>query len=300
MVSVVIPCYNCESFVSRAIESVLRQNYKDWELILVNNNSKDNTQKVLDDYQKKYPDKIRTFLEMKKGGGAARNKGLAEAKGEWIEFLDADDELLPDKLERQLELLKQNNAHIVSSSFFLVKNIKGKEQKTVINPFSSNIWKGLISSKLGITSANLWSKEKLQIVNGWDENLSSSQEYDLLFRLLKADSKICFDTTPSAFIYSMDDSVSKSTDLARVERILTNLVNLRLSIKDYLVQKGIYDEELSQFLDVFLYNHLITRKILAPEYVSEKIKSLHLNAPWKLRLKQNIKYIIKKQMMNFS
>ena len=91
MVSVVIPCYNCESFVSRAIESVLHQKYTDWELILVNNNSKDNTQKVLDDYQKKYPDKIRTFVEMKKGGGAARNKGLSEAKGEWIEFLDADD-----------------------------------------------------------------------------------------------------------------------------------------------------------------------------------------------------------------
>ncbi|WP_221391332.1 glycosyltransferase family 2 protein [Dyadobacter sp. NIV53] len=119
MVSIVIPCYNCESFVSRAIESVLNQHYTDWELILVNNNSKDKTQKVLDDYQKKYADKIRTYMELKKGGGAARNKGLSEAKGEWIEFLDADDELLPDKLERQLELLKEHNAHLVSSSFFL-------------------------------------------------------------------------------------------------------------------------------------------------------------------------------------
>ncbi|WP_221391331.1 hypothetical protein [Dyadobacter sp. NIV53] len=189
--------------------------------------------------------------------------------------------------------------HIWSVQVFSCKKYKGAGTKKVVNPNNNSVWKGLISSKLGITSANLWNKEKLNLVGGWDESLSSSQEYDLLFRLIQAESKICFDMTPSALIHSLDDSVSKSNDQARVEKILNNLVNLRMRIKEYLLEKGIYDDELSQFLDVFLYNHLITRKILAPKFVSEKIKSLHLRAPWKLRLKQNIKYIIKKQLMNF-
>src|SRR5436190_23584848 len=103
MVSVIIPCYNCEKYITRAIESVLLQTHVNYEIIVVNNNSTDNTVNILNTYVSRHPHLIRLFHEYKKGAPAARNKGLYEANGEWIQYLDADDELMPDKLERQLK-----------------------------------------------------------------------------------------------------------------------------------------------------------------------------------------------------
>ena len=92
MISVIIPCFNSEEYITRAIESILKQSYTNYEIILVNNNSTDNTYNILQEYAKKKAGLVNVFNEYKKGAPAARNKGLSEAKGEWIQFLDADDE----------------------------------------------------------------------------------------------------------------------------------------------------------------------------------------------------------------
>jgi glycosyltransferase involved in cell wall biosynthesis len=263
----------------------------DWELILVNNNSEDNTQAVLDEYAAKFPEKILILSEIKKGGCAARNKGLSRATGEWIQFLDADDEIIPEKFERQLSLISNSNCEIVSGSFVLEKNNAGTISKSEIFPESTNVWKGLISSRLGITSSNLWKKDKVDLVMGWDEELTSSQEYDLLFRMLKNSARVCFDEVPSAIIHSSaESSVSKSREKNRLEKILENLVGLRLKIKDYLESQGLFDEELSSYYNQFLYNHLMNRKQLAPEYVDRRIQELDLRVPFLFWLKLNIKY----------
>jgi glycosyltransferase involved in cell wall biosynthesis len=291
MISVIIPCYNCEKFVSRAIDSVFAQSFTNWELILVNNNSEDNTQAVLDKYAAQFPDKIRVFTELKKGGCAARNKGLSEAKGEWIQFLDADDEILPEKLTRQLSLISDSDCDIVSGSFILEKNNGGTISKSEIFPESKNVWKGLISSRLGITSSNLWKRDKVNSVSGWDEELTSSQEYDLLFRLLKNAGKVCFDKIPSAIIHSSAaSSVSKSREKDRLEKILENLVTLRLKIRAHLENQGLFDPALSSYYNEFLYNHLMNRKQLAPEYVDRRIQELGLRVPFLFWIKLNIKY----------
>src|SRR3954469_11137836 len=99
MISIVIPCFNCEPFIQRAFNSVINQTFQNWELLLVNNNSTDNTQEVLLALQKQFPEKIKVLFEERRGAPCARNKGLREANGDWIQFLDADDEIKPDKLE---------------------------------------------------------------------------------------------------------------------------------------------------------------------------------------------------------
>lgn len=104
MVSVVIPAYNAGGFIRRTIDSVLSQTYTDRELIVVDDGSTDNTSEVV----KSYGAKVRYIHQDNAGDGPARNTGIRAAKGDWIAFLDHDDEWLPRKLELQMDLLKRN------------------------------------------------------------------------------------------------------------------------------------------------------------------------------------------------
>ncbi|MHC4843460.1 MAG: glycosyltransferase family 2 protein [Planctomycetota bacterium] len=103
-ISVVIPAYNCEECVGRAIESVLVQTYKNFEIIVVDDGSSDKTAEVI----KSYGDRVHYIYQENTGVSVARNSGIASANGDWIAFLDADDEFLPNKLELQAELIKRN------------------------------------------------------------------------------------------------------------------------------------------------------------------------------------------------
>ena len=192
MISVIIPCFNSEKFIARALQSVLKQTYSNYEIIVVDNNSSDNTVSIIYDYVQRYPERIKVLHEYKKGAPAARNKGLYEAKGEWIQFLDSDDELLPDKLKNQIEVAESSETDVVIGSSYIYKVINNKPEKSIRDVQSDNVWKGLLTSKLGITSANLWRRKAVLAVEGWDENRSSSQEYDLLFRMLKSNIAIGF------------------------------------------------------------------------------------------------------------
>ncbi|HUW20441.1 MAG TPA: glycosyltransferase [Sedimentisphaerales bacterium] len=101
MISVVIPSFNAGGFIKRTIDSVLEQIYCDYELIVVDDGSTDNTAEVV----KSYGAKVRYIYQQNAGDGPARNAGIKAAKGEWIAFLDHDDEWLPEKLQLQMELL---------------------------------------------------------------------------------------------------------------------------------------------------------------------------------------------------
>jgi glycosyltransferase involved in cell wall biosynthesis len=104
LVSVIIPTYNSASFVRQSVESVLRQTYDNFEVIVVDDGSTDNTEAVLLSYK----DAIRYIKKNNGGPSGARNLGINEAKGEFIAFQDADDIWLPEKLQLQIEHFKQN------------------------------------------------------------------------------------------------------------------------------------------------------------------------------------------------
>jgi glycosyltransferase involved in cell wall biosynthesis len=288
MVSVIIPCYNCEAFIEKAVNSVLNQTFIDWELILVNNNSTDQTLPELNRLQALYPDKIRVLMEYRKGGSAARNKGLNNAGGNWIQFLDADDELLPGKMEHQLKLILENSADVVIGNSYIRAIWDGVLVES-IRPLASDVWTGLIMSNLGITSANLWRKETLLAVGGWDEELTSSQEYDLLFRLLKAGAEICIDRELFTIIHQMSDSVSKSKSKEKLKSILTNRINLRNQIREFLYTNHKLTSELDRVIDTYIYIELLNFKEDLPEFVSETFAASTFNLSPSFRLKQKWK-----------
>jgi len=273
MVSVIIPCFNCESFIERAVNSVISQSFKVAEIILVDNNSTDNTFPALIAQQCRFPNLITVFKEPKRGAPAARNCGLQNATGEWIQFLDADDELLPEKIQNQLKIAEQTNADVIAGECLLFYN---GGQTRVKRHTDSNIWRGLITSNLGITSSNLWRRSSLLKVKGWDENLSSSQEYDLLFRLLKNKCLISVDKSLNTIIHFSSNSVSKTTDKEKLKQIINNRIQLRLRIKNELRYRGLFTPALYTAIDNYIYTEIINNYTSFPEYANSLLQQYNL------------------------
>lgn len=110
LVSIITPVYACETYLPMTIDSVLAQTYPNWELLLADDCSPDNSARIIGEYQKK-DSRIR-YIKLPENGGAAvaRNAALAQAQGRYIAYLDADDLWLPEKLERQLNFLQESGA----------------------------------------------------------------------------------------------------------------------------------------------------------------------------------------------
>lgn len=109
LVSIVMPSYNACHFIRESIESVLNQTYQDWELLITDDCSKDNSIEIVQSYVKK-DSRIKLFvLDKNRGAAEARNNSIKEAKGKYIAFLDSDDIWQPSKLEQQISFMENNN-----------------------------------------------------------------------------------------------------------------------------------------------------------------------------------------------
>ncbi len=118
LVSIIMPTYNSASFIGETIRSVLHQTYSHWELLVVDDASSDDTIQVINSYS---DERIKVFSLRENGGAAiARNKGITEAAGDYIAFLDADDLWEPHKLTTQLAVMKAKNALVCFSSYELM------------------------------------------------------------------------------------------------------------------------------------------------------------------------------------
>ena len=183
-VSVIIPVYNCELYIAQAIESVLNQTYTDYEIIVINDGSTDNTHQVLQPYMKK----IRYFYQENKGLSATRNQGIKMAKGELIALLDADDLFLCYKLQEQVAIFDaQPNIGLVQSGWRVV-NEKGEKIED-IEPWYKSPKLDLVSWlkwKATNPSAMMFRKEWLEKVNGFNENLRRLEDFDIVIRLALA------------------------------------------------------------------------------------------------------------------
>ena len=127
-ISIVVPVYNAEKYIEETMDSVLAQTYREWELLLVLNGCEDATEEVVNRYKEAHSDRnIRMILENENRGAAqARNRGVKEATGRYIAYLDADDIWRPKKLEHLLAFMKKKDAAFVCSGYeFADENAKG-------------------------------------------------------------------------------------------------------------------------------------------------------------------------------
>jgi glycosyltransferase involved in cell wall biosynthesis len=180
LISIVIPTYNRPKYLKQAIETILKQTYTNFEIIIVDDASTTDSKKVVESFNDK---RIQYFKnESRKGAPFSRNRGIDQAKGELIAFLDDDDEWEPSKLDEQRKLFDDEKLGLVVC-YSLDKRF-GSER--ISKPPSSITYKDLLKSfNLSSTSSYLVRKKALDKVGYFDLNLPSGQEYDIALRISK-------------------------------------------------------------------------------------------------------------------
>lgn len=115
LVSIIMPCYNGEKFIKETIESVLAQTYTSWELLIIDDGSKDSSVDIIKSYQQ--DQRIKLIQQANAGSAAARNNGIRQSKGQYMALLDSDDLWLPEFLEKQVNFMKEKKAVCVCCSY---------------------------------------------------------------------------------------------------------------------------------------------------------------------------------------
>ncbi len=225
-VSVIIPTYNRANLVGRAIKSVLNQTYRDFELIIVDDCSTDNTDEVIKEFQKIDNRIIYLKHDKNKGGSAARNTGIKVAKGEYVAFLDSDDEWLPEKLEKQIIHLNENHfGALISYTGYIRVNDKGN--RSVFIPvkhgdiYNDQLWKDYVSPTSAVMVKSICFKK----VGLFDKSLPARQDYDMWLRISR---HYTFDyiIEPLVLIYDTNsDSISSNI---RARKKAEHLIRLKV------------------------------------------------------------------------
>lgn len=184
MISVIIPTHNRCELIGRAIDSVLKQTYDNFEIIIVSDGSTDDTSNKVKSYTKNHSN-IK-FIEYfpSKGGNYARNLGAKVSKGEYVAYLDDDDEWMPDKLQRQIEIMNSDtNISLVYTGCricYVHENVEYLNKPTKHGDLSQVI---LFDNCIGSTSTVLIKKSIFEKVGYFDEQLVALQDYDLWIRI---------------------------------------------------------------------------------------------------------------------
>lgn len=228
LVTVIIPTYNRASTICRAIESVLKQTYSNIELIIVDDGSTDETKLLLKQY--KQNENLKIIETTNLGVSCARNLGVARAKGDYISFLDSDDEWLPGKLSSQIPLLKDyewvHTEEIWIRNGVRVNPMK-KHQKGAGNLFVSSLKLCLVSP-----STVLMSKKIFTEFCGFREDFVVCEDYDLWLKLFTKYA-IGYVSSPQIIKYGgHDDQLSRkyfAMDYFRAKSIAWILKNMTIN-----------------------------------------------------------------------
>lgn len=190
-VSVVLPAFNREGTIRMAIESVLRQTWDDFELIVVDDHSADGTVEAIRAIEDPRLILLRTPQNM--GPSGARNTGLRAARGKWVAFQDSDDEWLPEKLRRQMERLQEPDEPWVACycGMAVVGSIHGRSGRNrlryIPNPEITAVEGALLPTVLKTslisTQMLIARRSVLERIGGFDENLPALEDWDLVLRL---------------------------------------------------------------------------------------------------------------------
>lgn len=181
-VSILIPCHNNAQWVRQAIESALRQTHAQKEVIVLDDGSTDSSFDVI----RSFGDSIHYERIPNGGGNAARNRLAAMASGEWLQFLDADDCLLPEKVEGQLSLVSEN-IDAVYGSVTIQWWREGKVDHTEVSAPDPgrDIYGHWLDWQLAQTGAVLWRAAALRAIGGWNEAYPCCQDNEICFRALR-------------------------------------------------------------------------------------------------------------------
>ena len=236
IISIITPCYNSSNYISQTIESVISQTYANWEMIIVDDCSSDNSAQIINEYSQK-DNRISYFKTDSPSGSPVvpRNIGIEHAKGRYIAFLDSDDLWLPNKLEEQLKLFDNKNVAIAYSNYEKI-NEAGERIQRIINAPNKVDYHNLLKSNVIGNLTGIYDTAKVGKI--YCQNIRH-EDYVLWLSILKKGYIAQNTNTVTALYRVRENSVSsnKLKILSWQWNILRNIENLSLlkAIYYYLI-----------------------------------------------------------------
>lgn len=290
--TIIIPTYNYGHFIEECLYSVIHQTYQNWECIIVDNASTDTTESVCRTFLK--DERIRYYkLDANKGPSPARNYALNIASGDYILFLDADDLIEPQKLEKAAKVIMEAKADLVFTDYSLFNSDDRALSDRV--SFSGDFKKGLITApeiRHKLVNGNIFAiscivtaGNILKAVNGFDENINYNEDWDLWLRISGLDVAFYYDDSKNIHTLIRNHTSSHSKDLFAMY-----LAGLYVCKKNYDVQDNAGRE-------------IFRAKIMSHRYgLKIRLIDLYFNDPVKFKAaihKLNSLHLLDKELTSY-
>ena len=236
-ISIIVPVYKVEQYLRRCLDSIVNQTFTDWECILVDDGSPDNSGKICDEYAEK-DGRFKVFHQTNKGISATREYALHKAEGEYIQFVDSDDWIEPNMLRKMLKTSVENNADIVGCNFIEEYSTK-QNQVNVFYTSKDTFLKDVLSNRWGVLWKLLISR-KLVIDNDihFPENVNGGEDYVFVVScLLLCNKVVCVDNYFYHYNRFNNDSFIHTVSFQN----LMYQYNATLIVEKILQQKSVYD-----------------------------------------------------------
>lgn len=245
LVSIIIPTYNRAYLIKETLDSVLLQAYTNWECIVVDDGSTDNTKKIIEEYLKK-DSRFQYFsrpTNKPKGANACRNYGFEQSKGEYIQWFDSDDLMHPQKLNLKIEYALSENAAIVVDTHTTKNEFVLKSNPNLEVFESEDFYVDYILGKKPVITNDVMVRQSVIGILRYDENLHKAQEYEFFTRLFAQRLKYCFVDLPLSIYRESDNSISKNNSRGnslQVESLiyLSKIIQERHSNNPLIVAKA--------------------------------------------------------------
>ena len=250
MISIIVPVYNAEKWIKKCVDSIINQTYKDIEILLINDGSKDRSIDILKEYEKK-DSRIRVFDKQNEGVSKTRNLGIKEAKGEYIQFVDCDDYIEENMCEKMLNLIEDFDMAICGMRIWQNGVIlREPHPDTKIYTLSSGIDIYFELRKINLGPCNkLYRKEK--ITSYFKEDISLGEDTLFVLDYMKNVEKVS-STSECFYNVSLDNenSLNRSSKVGKFELLL----NQRIHEEEFLIEKYGKKADFSKMYEQYLLN----------------------------------------------
>jgi hypothetical protein len=233
LVSILIPCYNAEPWIATAIESAMAQTWSLKEIIVVDDGSTDRSLDII----RQFNGRIRWETGPNYGGNTARNRLLELARGEWVQYLDADDYLLPEKIAQQMQFVSAHaDLDIVFGPITLEHwTEQGSRRELLPIPEPDDLWILLAAWGMPQTGAPLWRKQAIFDVGGWNPDQPCCQEHELYLRLLMDEKRFAYHPTNGAVYRQWSTETVCKRNISEVH---SRRLEIEQRLENHLREKG--------------------------------------------------------------
>jgi glycosyltransferase involved in cell wall biosynthesis len=239
LVSVVIPCYNAQRWIGKAIQSCLNQTYHPLEVIVVDDGSTDHSKQIVLAAARNLDIDVRLIECTHKGASATRNQGLAAAAGDHVQFLDADDLMSPRKIELQAAAVAHSRETVPCGPWLWFRQSNGlwrTEQPRQHMRRHGDFVRQWLEGNFFAAHCFLWPRKAVIDLGGWDESLTAGQDSDLYIRAILKNVQFCF--VPESVVYYRTGHANASVSCRRTPDTLNSWIRVLNKVQAALKSRG--------------------------------------------------------------